>query len=172
MSELKKRKTMRLQGANYNCSGAYFFTLCTLGKKCILSTITETSIPNTPKLELSKYGIIAEKYIQQLSNFYNNVTVENYVIMPNHIHLLLVITNDTLEPVSTAQNSITAQFFSTFKRFFNQEAKENIWQSRSHDHIIRHQIDYDNHIKYIEENPLYWKQDPLYNSVPKGAPLP
>lgn len=63
----------------------------------------------------------------------------------------------SLTPVPTSANSIFSQFISTFKRFCNKEFKENIWQSRSNDHIIRDRRDYDEHIKYIYENPMRWQ---------------
>ena len=60
------------------------------------------------------------------------------------------------------QNSVVSLFVSTFKRFCNKEYGENIWQYRSYDHVIRDRDDYERHLKYISENPLYWKTDELY----------
>ena len=65
-------------------------------------------------------------------------------------------------PVPTVQNSLVSRFVSTFKRFCNKEYGENIWQYRSNDHIIRNRKDYEEHCKYIIENPLYWQYDKLY----------
>jgi len=109
------------------------------------------------------------------------LSVEKYVIMPNHIHLLLwVKENNTTDngqsgtPVTDGQsgtpvptnieraNSACSQFVSTFKRFCNKEYGENIWQARFHDHIIRNRDDYEEHVKYIYENPLRWYYDELY----------
>ena len=53
-------------------------------------------------------------------------------------------------------NSIISKFVSTFKRFCNKEYGENIWQSRYYDHIIRNEIDYNETVEYIENNPLKW----------------
>ena len=89
MDELKKRKTPRYQSFDYNSSGVYFITICTQNRRCILSRIVGTGIPNCPHSELTKYGQIADKYIKQLNDFYHHLSVEEYVIMPNHIHLLL-----------------------------------------------------------------------------------
>ncbi|MBR6782643.1 MAG: hypothetical protein IKM33_05550 [Clostridia bacterium] len=219
MDELKKRKTPRYQGFNYNCVGIYFLTICTQNRRCILSRIVGTGVLDCPQTELTKYGKIAEKYIRQLNEFYHHLSVEKYVIMPNHIHLLLwVKENNTTDngqsgtpiptmrgkpprtssngqsgtpvtdgqsgtpvtdgqsgtPVTDGQsgtpvptnieraNSACSQFVSTFKRFCNKEYGENIWQARFHDHIIRNRDDYEEHVKYIYENPLRWYYNELY----------
>ena len=167
MEEFKNRKTPRLQGFDYNSVGAYFITICTENRRCILSRVVGTGVLDCPKIELTKYGEIAEKYIKQLDDFYDNLSIESYVIMPNHIHLILFIKENgqSRTPVPTNSNranSTFSQFISTFKRFCNKEYGENIWQSRTHDHIIRDREDYDKHVKYICENPLYWYYDELY----------
>ncbi len=185
--EQKNRKTTRLKGANYNSNSAVFLTICTKDRRCILSRIVGTGVldgpkPHGPKIELTQYGEIADKYINQLSKFYNNLSVESYVIMPNHIHILLWVKGEreglqrTSEdngphreaslsvrtPVPTVQNSILARFVSTFKRFCNKEYGVNIWQYRSYDHIIRNRQDYEEHLRYIYENPIRWCYDELY----------
>ena len=175
MSELKKRKTTRLRGADYNCSGAVFLTLCTKDRQCTLSRVVGTGVPDGPQIELTRLGEIADKYIRQLNDFYEEILVENYVIMPNHIHILLWVKNDkgsqaqvtaqngpSGTPVPTVQNSIPSRFVSTFKRFCNKECGRNMWQHRSYDHIIRNRQDLEEHLRYIYENPMRWYYDELY----------
>ena len=91
MEEWKKRKTPRYQSVDYNSVGAYFITICTKERRCILSRIVGTGVPDCPRVALTKYGEIAEKYIKQLNDFYDDLSIESYVIMPNHIHLLLFV---------------------------------------------------------------------------------
>ncbi|MGM9664934.1 MAG: transposase [Eubacteriales bacterium] len=124
-----------------------------------------TGVPDGPLVELSQYGKIADKYINQLGNFYEYLSVERYVIMPNHIHIMLFISDGgpSGTPVPTLQNSVVSRFVSTFKRFCNKEYGKNIWQARSYDHVIRNREDYDEHIKYIYENPVRWYYDELYS---------
>ncbi len=193
MNEFKNRKTTRLKGANYNRNGVVFLTICTKDRRCILSRIVGTGVPDGPckrptdtpvgtgvpdgpQIELTQYGQIADKFINQLNDFYDDLSVESYVIMPNHIHIMLwvkgtktgpsrtpVETGPSRTPVpTTAQNTITARFLSTFKRFCNKEYGINIWQYRSNDHIIRNRQDYEQHLRYIYENPLRWYYDELY----------
>ncbi|MBQ8747471.1 MAG: hypothetical protein IJZ08_06360 [Clostridia bacterium] len=119
----EQRKTMRLKGADYNRNGAVFVTICTKERQCILSRVVGTGVPDGPLVELTGYGEIADKYIRQLSDFYEDLSVKGYVIMPNHIHIMLWIKGDgngpSGTPVPTAQNTIPARFLSTFKRFCN-----------------------------------------------------
>ncbi len=174
--EFKYRKTTRLEIFDYNSVGAYFITICTQNKEHLLSEVKLTSVgtgvldgPQTSKeifVELTEHGKIADKYINQLNDFYKNISVDDYIIMPNHIHLLINIRENgpSRTPVPTklvcvensTQNSIISQFISTFKRFCNKEFGKNIWQMRSFDHIIRDTKDYEFHIEYIRENPLKW----------------
>ena len=167
MNESKNRKTIRLTGADYNHSGVVFLTVCTKDRRCVLSRVVGTGVPDGPHIELTKYGQIADKYIHQLNDFYENLSVEGYVIMPNHIHILLWIKGDEYgpsgTPVPTIQNSIPSKFISTLKRFCNREYGMNIWQYRSYDHIIRNRQDFEEHLRYINENALYWYYDELYS---------
>ena len=164
-NELPKRKPNRLDGFDYNSSGAYFITICTKDRKEILSNITVgTGVLDCPKTKLSCFGEIADKYIKQLSDFYENLSVDYYVIMPNHIHLLICVydSGQSRTPVPTRQNSIISRFVSTFKRFCNKEYGFNPWQGRFHDHIIRNRDDYEETSRYIYENPINWEKDEFF----------
>ena len=109
-----KRKRTRIPGFDYSSSGFYFITLCTESHKEILSRIvddtecfksTETSNSNNvgtivpdgpknglfkpPKVILTRYGKIVKNRIEEMSDFYENISINKYVIMPNHIHFLI-----------------------------------------------------------------------------------
>ena len=90
--------------------------------------------------------------------------------MPNHIHILLFIkesgqsgTPDPTKERIDRANSGLSKFISTFKRFCNKEYGKNIWQTRSNEHIIRNRQDYEEHLRYIYENPTRWYYDELYS---------
>ena len=161
---LSKRKHIRLKDFDYNSAGAYFITICTESRRCILSHVVGTGVLDGPHVELTQNGKVAEKYIKQLNDFYNNISIESYVVMPNHIHVLMLVYENgpSRTPVPTVQNSIVSRFVSTFKRFCNKEYGKNIWQYRSNDHIIRNREDYMQHLRYIYENPARWYFDELY----------
>ncbi len=166
--DLPKRKPTRLKGYDYSAPGAYFITICTQNRKQILSkiSIVGTGILDRPINQLTHYGKIAENQIIKMDSFYENISVDKFVVMPNHIHLLLRIKENphgrSGTPVPTNTNSLIAKFVGTFKRFCNKEYGENIWQERSHDHIIRGDKDYEKIWEYIDTNVLRWKDDCFY----------
>jgi REP element-mobilizing transposase RayT len=162
---LPKRKGIRLKEYDYSEMGLYFVTICTDKRRKILSNIVGVDVPDDPRVELTVYGKIADKFINQLNDFYDNISVEQYVIMPNHIHIILFVRNNGSSGTSTPtvkQHSAVSAFVSTFKRFSNKEIGENIWQRYYYDHIIRNKHDYEEISKYIHENPLKWQFDELY----------
>ena len=165
--ELPKRKPTRLKGYDYSSPGAYFITICTKDRKCLLSEIAVgTGVLDCPQNILTPYGEVANKHLINMSNFYENIKIDKFVVMPNHIHMLIQVTDmakpngPSRTPVPT--NSLIAQFISTFKRFCNKEYGENIWQSRSNDHIIRNKNDYEKIWEYIDSNVLKWEKDCFY----------
>ena len=161
-NKLPQRKPTRLKNFDYNSTGAYFITLCMENRQQILSQIVGVDVPGDPKnAELSSYGIVADKYIKQMSKFYENITVNQYVIMPDHIHILLFVRENGSPRTSTPtkQTSTVSHFISTFKRFCNKEYGKNIWQRGFHDHMIRNRKNYEEIAKYIYENPMRWYYD-------------
>ncbi len=164
MMDFTQRKQNRLENFDYGQKGAYFITICVKDRNKILSNIVGTGVLDCPKIQLLNHGKIADKYINKLNNFYDNISVDKYIIMPNHIHLILSVKNgQSGTPVPTNinlkidnKNSPVAKFISTFKRFCNKEYGENIWQSRYYDHIIRSQEDYNEICEYIDNNPQKW----------------
>ena len=157
---LPSRKNYRLKNFDYNTNGTYFVTVCVKDRKRILSEIVGAGVPDCPKIELLTHGIVADRYIKQFNDFYDYISVDKYIIMPDHIHLLLTVNqkeqSKTCVSASDSKNSVIAKFVSTFKRFCNKEFGENIWQARYYDHIIRNQTDYNETYEYIENNPLNW----------------
>ncbi|MBR5252022.1 MAG: transposase [Oscillospiraceae bacterium] len=94
---------------------------------------------------------------------YNNINIENYVIMPNHIHLLIFVDNPNgTSRTPSPTNAVIPMFVSTLKRFCNKEIGHNIFQRSFFDHIIRDQADYENVYNYIDSNPSKWESDELY----------
>ena len=163
--KVPKRKPTRLQAFDYNTTGAYFITICTDKRRQILSRIVGVDVLGDPQnVELLSHGMVADKYIKQMNEFYENLDVDQYVIMPNHIHLILFVRKDGSPRTSTPtkQTSFVSHFVSTFKRFCNKEYGVNIWQRGFHDHVIRGNEDYEEIVKYIHENPIRWYYDELY----------
>ena len=180
-NDLPKRKSTRIKDYDYSTEGVYFVTICIRDRMQVLSEIVKTEqdilnnahgirvgeglAPPEHRTILKPCGIIVKEQLLLLESRYDNVTIEDYVIMPDHIHLIICICMDgqSRTPVPTTKaNSEYSKFISTFKRFCNKEYGYNVWQSRSYDHIIRDKHDYDEISKYIYENPLKWQFDELY----------
>ena len=161
--EKHDRKSNRLSDYDYSENGAYFITICTRDRKKILSRISVgTPLPGCPQrawLQLLPHGEIADKYIRQIDRYYDHLTVDKYIIMPDHIHMLITVKGHPGRGVPTKQeerSSTIARFVGTVKRFCNKEYGENIWQGRFYDHVIRNQQDYNEVWEYIENNPQKW----------------
>ncbi len=163
-NQLPNRKHIRLKDCDYSTPGYYFITVCTKDKKSILCNIVGTDVLGGPQVEMFKYGKIAEEQIKSMSHFYDNISVDKYVIMPNHIHFILKVTLIENGPPRTSvpTNNVISNFIGTFKRLCNRKYGKNIWQFRSHDHIIRDENDYQKIWEYIDGNPARWSEDKLY----------
>ena len=90
---LPKRKPNRLINYNYSSNGMYFITVCTKNKEHLLGKIVGATIGRPPEMCLSPYGEITKQAIENINTHYPCVSVIKYVIMPNHLHLLLLIDN-------------------------------------------------------------------------------
>ena len=159
-----KRKINRLKSWNYSNNGGYFITICTDNRKHILSKICVGD--GFPVPQLTKTGQIVDDYIKNINLKYSCVTVSEYVIMPNHIHLLLLIDNNgTGNPSPTVGNVIGWFKYNTTKSV-NEEYKSvgnRLWQRSYYDHIIRDEKDYMEKLNYILSNPLKWADDEYYS---------
>ena len=91
--DLSKRKPTRLKNYDYSGNGAYFVTICTHNRKCISSDIVGEGLCTLPKNTLTPIGKEIEKSIQYIDENYEGVTIDKYVIMPNHIHLIVILNN-------------------------------------------------------------------------------
>ena len=158
-----ERKRLRLPDHDYSSPGAYFVTICTKDRRCILSRITVgADALGGPILTLTRTGEIVKKYILS-SNRVVGLSVDQYVIMPNHVHLLLTITpakGPSKAPAPT--NAVLPHAIGTLKRFVNAEIGENIWQRGYYEHVIRGEKDYRNIWDYIDRNPAAWAEDQYY----------
>lgn len=158
--DLPQRKPNRLPNFDYSMPGAYFITICTKDKQCILWNKVGASIARPQAPQLSKYGKIADQAIQEIPIHYPAITVDHYVVMPNHIHLLLQINTDADgRPMVAPTISVVVQ---QLKGAVTKQIGQSIWQKLFHDHVIRGQSDYLKIWEYIENNPAKWEEDCFY----------
>ncbi len=172
MNNLPQRKHVRLKNYDYGDNGAYFITFCIKDRHELLGAlVVGNGVLDVPKVELSELGEIVEKQIIELDNHYDHVDINKYIIMPNHVHMIVIV-KDQKSGVSGTQsgvsgtphptNAVIPSLLSTLKRFTNKRIGYSIWQSSYHDHIIRDELDYQNHWQYIDENPAKWAADKYY----------
>lgn len=153
------RKHPRLQNYDYAQNGAYFITICTRRKQKILCDICvgrDVLIP--PNVALTRYGKITHEYIQGLPNHYHNLHLDKYVIMPNHIHLLISMQNSKKNDGASSIVTIVR----SLKTFITRRIRENNWQDSFYEHIVRNNEDYLRIWSYIDNNPAMWLEDEYY----------
>ena len=100
-------------------------------------------------------GKIAEHSISAIEHHFPNVRVDKFVVMPNHIHLIL-----DLYAQGTSLTNIIGQFKAfVSKEIHKTEPDRTVWQTSFHDHIIRNQKAYEKIWLYIDSNPQNWEKD-------------
>ena len=158
--EMPIEKKNRLQNYDYSSCGAYFITVCTQKKQNYFWKNVGATIGRPQDVELSSCGEIVSDAIKRISSIYPTLLVERYVIMPNHIHLLLRVCSDEFGRPMVAPT--ISRVVNQLKGYTVKQIGRPIWQKSFHDHIIRNQKDYEEHINYIYYNPVRWKLDELY----------
>ncbi len=158
--DLPKRKKMRLEGFDYSSCGAYFVTVCVSGRKPILWQVGANCVRPNEKIPLSNTGVIIDNEIQKLSTVYENVKVDKYCIMPNHIHIILFILSD--ENGRTQFAPTLSRIIKQFKGSVTKQLGFSIWQKSFYDKIIRSDKSYLEVWQYIDENPFKWAEDEYY----------
>ncbi|MDE6658994.1 MAG: transposase [Eubacterium sp.] len=173
MKELPKRKPTRLKDFNYSSNNIYFITICAKDMKSVFGKIVGFGVLDepksdnalvVPKIHFSKYGRIINKQIIEMDNFYDNINIYKFVVMPNHMHLLIEIKNNGASKTPHPTNSTVSSFIGTLKRFTNKKCDTNLWQRGFYDHIIRDEEDYITKAQYIENNPAKWLEDKYYTT--------
>ena len=152
-----KRKNNRLRNYDYSSCGMYFITICALEKRNYFWQSTSNITNTLQDVELSEYGLLLETSINKIPEIYPCVEVDQYAIMPDHVHMILMINNDDNNARVSVSNIINQM-----KGYFAKKIGVSIWQKSFYDHIIRNQKDYEAHLKYIYENPIgftYKKKD-------------
>ena len=141
------RKNIRLKYYNYAEQGMYFITICTKNRLELLGKISE----DENKIIFTKEGIFAKKYINKISNIFENAIIDEYVVMPNHIHLLILLNKNSDVSIS--------RIIKQYKMCVSKEIGYSIWQKLYYDHIIRTEREYYIVKQYIQNNVVNWKQD-------------
>ena len=165
--DLPKRKNIRLNDYNYSSNGAYFITICTKNKENLLwKNVGANCVRPLDQLQLSKIGIVIENEIYKLNTVYENIKVDKYQIMPNHIHLIIFIYEDSNGRTQFAPT--ISRIIKQFKGSITKQIGFSIWQKSFYDRIIRNEKEYQSVWNYIHNNPLkYLEVYPCRNETIK-----
>ena len=154
------RKKNRLADYSYSQPGAYFITVCVKNKECMLSTIVGADAHIGPYVALTPAGEVVEKYLKTIPG------IGEYVIMPNHVHMILRISADNVLQgpmwASAPTKASVPSMVRSWKVLVSKELGRSIWQRSYYDHIIRDERDYLVKAQYIIDNPAKWLHDDYY----------
>ena len=159
-NERVKRKLLRLQRFDYATHVYYFITICCKDKQHLLGRIVGAAYMPPVHVILSKTGEIAEKNLLAIEEHTPQVHIEKYVIMPNHLHMILSIEGSGEAAAGGIYAAPTVpRIMNSYKASVSRDAGFPIWQRSFYDHIIRNQPDFEETWKYIDNNPLRWVLD-------------
>ena len=165
-------ESARLENWDYSAAGWYFVTICTHKKACCLGRSDYRTIV------LSEPGLIAATEMELVTSHYSNVLVDRFVIMPNHLHAIIVIEGPAvfapseLKPgrVAVSLSTIVGSYKAGVRRICGIRGILNFeWQMRFHDHILRSNASVNSVRDYIDHNPQNWLDDPDNTSKPFAA---
>ena len=175
--ERNHRRSIRLKGYDYSSEGAYFITICTKDRECFLGEIAQGEARINPAGNAIKYWWI------ELQNKFENIELDEYIIMPNHIHGIIYITNVGADlRVCPAENRTNTdkgehigsplhRFIQWFKTMSINEYiagvnhygwhrfNGKLWQRNYYERIIRDKEELNRVREYIANNPMRWAED-------------
>lgn len=167
------RKTLRMKYYDYSSNGLYFITVCTYGKQNYFGEIINGT------MHLSVCGKIAEEeiYNANLKRKGQFIEITKFVIMPNHIHMVINIfkpdifheykQEDFSKPVAQAVSAVMRSYKAAVTKRIHEisdgiNIPYRIWQARYYDNVIRNEEAYHKISDYIETNPMRWEEDRFY----------
>ena len=193
--EIHYRKSIRLKGYDYSKNGIYFITICTNNRENLFGKIaTKNIIGNSvgahcmcpePEMILNQYGKIVEEEIIRTTEIRENILINEYVIMPNHIHMLIEIIDNKLDgkeghmqcaPTVEKFGKSTSNSIPTIVKLLKASSTKRInilrdaeglpvWQRNYHENIIRTEEIYIKVSDYIRNNPLKWEDDMYFIQI-------
>ena len=158
-----RRKPTRIPGYDYSTENYYFITICAYEKKCIFGK---------PE-QLNEVGQIAQKCIEKISDIFCSVRVDNYVVMPNHIHCIITLEGTDYGVIHPSVSTVIGQYKMTVTKQVREiYPNMKVWQRSFHDHIIRNQKSYERIWNYVEYNAQKWDEDCFYTEKLREGQCP
>jgi putative transposase len=160
--DFNHRQSIRLKGYDYSASGAYFITICTHEREHLFGDIVNKTI------ELNIFGDIARSHWQQLSQYHSNIIMDESIVMPNHLHGIIILESSIFHEKGYANDNTKSisEIIRGFKTFSAKAINKKrglrgvpVWQRNYYDHIIRDELELDCVRQYIINNPRNWDAD-------------
>ena len=149
------RRSIRLKGYNYSSAGAYFITICTYKKEWLFGNVING------EMVLNEYGQIVAQHWQKLPTHHPRLRLDEWVVMPNHLHGILILTDNVNSLKRYHSISEIVRGFKTFStRSINNircTPGSDLWQRNYYEHIIRNDSSLQNIRQYIIANPKAWE---------------
>ena len=170
VTKLPYRKSIRLKNYDYSSNGYYFVTICTQNREKLFGEIVGATLCGRP----NNTDKLIVKWLLELENKFKGVKIDEYIVMPNHIHFIIKRTGDHIGSTGAHTGSPLRDIIGWFKTMTTNEYiagvkdgrfmpfKGRLWQRNYYEHIIRNYDDYINIADYIQNNPLKWEEDKLY----------
>lgn len=162
----RRRRSIRLPCYDYCREGVYFVTICSHQRECILGETKEGT------LKLNDIGHVVKDCWEEIPKHFPNMELDQYVIMPNHIHGLIVIERQLpgRKRSSPDRNNVAPQslgvvvrsFKAAVSRAVKQRSKGSVspvWQRNYFEHVVRNDEDFSRIREYIFLNPIQWEED-------------
>lgn len=160
--EIYHRRSVRLKGYDYSQAGAYFVTICTQNRRCMFGDIADG------QMALNDAGWMVQAVWDELPNHYADVELDSFIVMPNHVHGIVVLRDMVgagFKPAPTKRHGLPEiiRGFKTFSsRYINgmrNTPGTKLWQRNYYEHIIRNETELNQIREYIVNNPLQWELD-------------
>ncbi len=173
-----RRRSIRLPGYDYSQPGAYFVTICVRDRRCVLGDIVDG------KIHMNPLGRTVDETWRWLARRYTHLDLDQWVVMPNHLHGIIILTNDCRGGSRTAPTMIKrkplGQLIGAFKTVSTKRINKmrgtpgaRMWQRNYYEHIIRNDDELDQIRQYIIDNPSRWaldRENPDRAEPPAGPP--
>lgn len=143
------RKKLRLNNYDYSQENMYFITICVKDRLELLGKIDEDN-----NIYLTKAGDITKQEISRLKEIYKNIIIDEYIVMPNHLHILILINYKNGTSIS--------KIIKHLKTNISRNIKYSIWQKSFYEHIIRNEKEYLKIKEYIKNNVINWSKDKYF----------
>ena len=144
MQDEPKRKPLRLPEFPYTQAAYYFVTVCCKGNAPFFGRIVGNGLDRSAAVCLSRCGEIADADLRALPQHFPGVQVLKYVIMPDHLHLILAL---------DGQSASVPQILASYKSGVSRKCGRAVWQKSYYDHVIRGRKDFEEIWRYIDNNP-------------------